>query len=214
MPTNGSLYDISFNKYYVDEIYDVVIGPALYRTVPIFRQIVDPWVIDGAVNGLAANGRRIRPVWREVCRPATCSTTLAMFLGRRPGAARLLPRTTVMISAQSRFGDLEFATRHPGVGAAVLSVVCRGASRPGCSPSHCFASAVAFLWSLKILNRFDGTNGEMQLVERVAWMPAFTASNISSVSTASAFFWFCSRPFSCRWRCWLPGRCATRSKSI
>jgi NADH-quinone oxidoreductase subunit M len=49
------------------------------------------------------------------------------------------------------------------------------------------ASAIAFLWSLKIFGRFDGSNGAMQLVERVAWMPAVGIQYIVGVDGISIF---------------------------
>jgi NADH-quinone oxidoreductase subunit M len=49
------------------------------------------------------------------------------------------------------------------------------------------ASALAFLWSLKVFNLFDGTAGEMQLVERIPWMPAFGIEYLIGIDGISLF---------------------------
>jgi NADH-quinone oxidoreductase subunit M len=49
------------------------------------------------------------------------------------------------------------------------------------------ASGLDFLWSLKILALFDGANGDMQLVERFAWMPAFGIQYIVGIDGISLF---------------------------
>ena len=90
-----------------------------------------------------------------------------------------------MMSAQG-FGDLTLLLAIPVIGAAVLVFLPRRQSA-GLFSFALLASAVAFLWSLKILDRFDGTNGEMQLVERVAWMPAFGIQYILGIDGISIF---------------------------
>ena len=75
-----------------------------------------------------------------------------------------------MISAQG-FGDLTVLLAIPVIGAAALLFLPR--RHPGGMFTVALsASALAFAWSLKIFERFDGSNGAMQMVERVAWMPA------------------------------------------
>ncbi|HEX9786678.1 MAG TPA: NADH-quinone oxidoreductase subunit L [Candidatus Binatia bacterium] len=58
------LYRLSLNKYYVDEIYDFVIVRPFTACARFLAQFVDPWVIDGAVNGVAATVRGFSWVWR------------------------------------------------------------------------------------------------------------------------------------------------------
>ncbi|HSQ14147.1 MAG TPA: proton-conducting transporter membrane subunit, partial [Candidatus Deferrimicrobium sp.] len=90
-----------------------------------------------------------------------------------------------MISAQG-FGDLTLLLAIPVIGAALLVFLPRRQSA-GLFSVALLAGAAAFLWSLKILVRFDGTNGEMQLVERVAWMPAFGIQYLVGIDGISIF---------------------------
>ena len=50
-----------------------------------------------------------------------------------------------------------------------------------------FASALNFLWSVKIFALFDGTNGDMQLVESLRWMPNFGINYIVGIDGISLF---------------------------
>ena len=50
-----------------------------------------------------------------------------------------------------------------------------------------FASALNFLWSVKIFGLFDGTNGNMQLVESLRWMPSFGINYIVGIDGISLF---------------------------
>ncbi len=47
------IYDLSYNKLYVDEIYDIVIVNPMKNFAIFLWRIVDTLVIDGAVNGIA-----------------------------------------------------------------------------------------------------------------------------------------------------------------
>jgi NADH-quinone oxidoreductase subunit M len=49
------------------------------------------------------------------------------------------------------------------------------------------ASSLDFLWSLIILTRFEGGKGEMQLVERLRWMPSFGIEYIVGIDGISLF---------------------------
>ena len=49
------------------------------------------------------------------------------------------------------------------------------------------AGALDFLWSIKIFGLFDPAQGEMQLVERVPWMPAFGIQYIVGIDGISLF---------------------------
>jgi NADH-quinone oxidoreductase subunit L len=57
------LYRLSLNKYYIDEIYDLLIVRPFTACARFLAQFVDPWVIDGAVNGVAATVRGFSWVW-------------------------------------------------------------------------------------------------------------------------------------------------------
>jgi NADH-quinone oxidoreductase subunit L len=59
----GFLYRLSLNKYYVDEIYDYLIVRPFTACSRFFAEFVDPRVIDGAVNGVAAMARGLSWVW-------------------------------------------------------------------------------------------------------------------------------------------------------
>jgi NADH-quinone oxidoreductase subunit L len=76
---NGIFYDISLNKYYVDEIYDFVFVRPFTALATFFASIVDPWVIDGAVNGMAATVRGFSTVWRGL-QTGNVQHYAAMFL--------------------------------------------------------------------------------------------------------------------------------------
>ena len=90
-----------------------------------------------------------------------------------------------MMSAQG-FGDLTLLLAIPVIGAALLLFLPR---RQSCAlfTVALLASAAAFLWSLKIFNRFDGGSGAMQLVERVAWMPAVGIQYLLGIDGISIF---------------------------
>jgi NADH-quinone oxidoreductase subunit L len=51
------IYRLSLNKYYIDELYDAVIVRPFTACSRFLAQIIDPWVIDGTVNGVAAVAR-------------------------------------------------------------------------------------------------------------------------------------------------------------
>jgi NADH-quinone oxidoreductase subunit L len=60
----GLLYRLSFDKFYVDEIYDRVIVRPFTAIARFCAAFVDPWVIDGVVNGAAATARGASWLWR------------------------------------------------------------------------------------------------------------------------------------------------------
>ncbi len=49
------------------------------------------------------------------------------------------------------------------------------------------ASGLDFLWSVEIFALFDGTSGEMQLVERAPWMPGFGIQYLVGIDGISLF---------------------------
>ena len=58
------VYRLSLNKYYIDEIYDAVLVRPFTACSRFLAQIIDPWVIDGIVNGVAAIARGLSWVSR------------------------------------------------------------------------------------------------------------------------------------------------------
>lgn len=57
-------YRLSLNKYYIDELYDGFVVRPFTACSRFLAQIVDPWVIDGTVNGIAALARGLGWVTR------------------------------------------------------------------------------------------------------------------------------------------------------
>jgi NADH-quinone oxidoreductase subunit L len=62
--TGGLFYRLSLNKFYIDEVYDFVFVRPFTAGSRFLARFVDPWVIDGAVNGAAAAVRGLSSVWR------------------------------------------------------------------------------------------------------------------------------------------------------
>ncbi len=60
----GLLYRLSFNKFYVDELYDRVFVRPFTACARFFAYFIDPWAIDGTVNGVAATVRGLGWIWR------------------------------------------------------------------------------------------------------------------------------------------------------
>jgi NADH-quinone oxidoreductase subunit L len=75
----GVLYQISFNKFYVDEFYDLTIVRPFTALSSFFARVIDPWVIDGTVNGVAATARGFSSVWRYL-QTGNVQHYAAMFL--------------------------------------------------------------------------------------------------------------------------------------
>jgi len=59
----GILYRLSLNKFYIDEIYDYLFVRPFTACARFFAEFIDPRVIDGAVNGVAAVARGLSWVW-------------------------------------------------------------------------------------------------------------------------------------------------------
>ena len=76
---SGVLYELSLNKYYVDDIYDFIFVRPFTAVAKFFAGIVDPWVIDGAVNGVAATARGFSTIWRGL-QTGNVQHYAAMFL--------------------------------------------------------------------------------------------------------------------------------------
>jgi NADH-quinone oxidoreductase subunit M len=83
-------------------------------------------------------------------------------------------------------GSLTLLLAVPVMGAVVLLLI------PRRNPQRLFACALlftglTFLWSLNILIQFDGTQGEMQLVERVPWMRFYGIQYLVGIDGISLF---------------------------
>ena len=83
-------------------------------------------------------------------------------------------------------GDLTLLLLIPVIGAAVLLLVPRRLTGALFFLALA-ASGVGFAWSLKILAAFDGAKGEMQLIERIAWMPGFGIEYLVGIDGISLF---------------------------
>ena len=59
----GMLYRLSLNKYYVDEIYDAILVRPFTACSQFFAEFIDPQIIDGTVNGVAAAARGASSIW-------------------------------------------------------------------------------------------------------------------------------------------------------
>jgi NADH-quinone oxidoreductase subunit L len=77
--TGNWLQQLSLNKFYVDEFYDRVLVRPFTAISSFFAQFVDPWVIDGAVNGVAAATRGASTIWRAI-QTGNVQHYAAMFL--------------------------------------------------------------------------------------------------------------------------------------
>ncbi|HEX9147147.1 MAG TPA: proton-conducting transporter membrane subunit, partial [Candidatus Binatia bacterium] len=83
-------------------------------------------------------------------------------------------------------GDLTVLLAIPVVGALALLLFPRR-QRQLLFAVALIASLLNFLWSLEILGQFDGTKGEMQLIERVPWMPFYGIEYAVGVDGISLF---------------------------
>ena len=79
----GPLYNLVYNKYYVDEVYDAaIVRPLLVTSRSVLWRLVDNALIDGIVDGVAAQTRNAGNVFAN-CNPATSGATLlGLFSGR------------------------------------------------------------------------------------------------------------------------------------
>jgi NADH-quinone oxidoreductase subunit M len=70
------------------------------------------------------------------------------------------------------FGSLTTLLAIPLLGALALLFVPRRHTK-ALFVIALLATCGDFIWSLEILNRFDARLGDLQLIERVAWIPRF-----------------------------------------
>jgi len=75
------LYDLLFNKYYIDELYDVVVVEPLRRLANALWHEVDVAVIDGAVNGAATTVSAAGGLWRRWQSGNVQHYALSLFVG-------------------------------------------------------------------------------------------------------------------------------------
>ncbi len=83
-------------------------------------------------------------------------------------------------------GNLSLLLAIPVIGAMLLVLIPRQKSKAHFTCALLFTS-LAFLWSLTILNQFDGAKGEMQLVERVPWMRFYGIEYLVGIDGISLF---------------------------
>ena len=62
----GGPYRLLLHKYYIDELYDVLIVRPFTYCSRWLAQVFDPGVIDGLVNAVARGARGFSLIWREV----------------------------------------------------------------------------------------------------------------------------------------------------
>jgi NADH-quinone oxidoreductase subunit M len=74
----------------------------------------------------------------------------------------------------------------PLIGAVALLLI-SPSRRQALFTTALFFPALAFFWSLKLLIQFDGANGEMQLIERLPWMPVYGIEYIVGIDGISLF---------------------------
>src|SRR6187200_79582 len=87
---------------------------------------------------------------------------------------------------QIAVGSLSLLLLIPLVGAATLLFVPRQ-ERQTLFNLALIGSAAALIWSLRILLIFEGGNGEMQLIERIPWMPNFGINYFVGIDGISLF---------------------------
>ena len=83
-------------------------------------------------------------------------------------------------------GNLSLLLAIPVVGALALMLIPRR-STPTLFACALLFTSLDFLWSLNILNQFDGANGEMQLIERVSWMRFYGIEYLVGIDGISLF---------------------------
>ncbi|HKY09339.1 MAG TPA: NADH-quinone oxidoreductase subunit M [Candidatus Binatia bacterium] len=82
-------------------------------------------------------------------------------------------------------GDITVLLAIPAAGAILVALLPRNAQTLFATALG--ASIVEFLWSVKILAGFDSGSGEMQLIERVPWMPSFGIQYLVGIDGISLF---------------------------
>jgi NADH-quinone oxidoreductase subunit M len=88
--------------------------------------------------------------------------------------------------SMSAIGDLSLLLAIPVVGAAIIMFYPRGQTKTLFALAL-FASGINFLWSLKILAVIDPSKAEMQLAERIPWMPGFGIEYLVGIDGISLY---------------------------
>jgi NADH-quinone oxidoreductase subunit M len=88
--------------------------------------------------------------------------------------------------SQIAVGNISIVLLIPVIGAALLLLIPRR-QRQVLFTVALVASLAAFVWSLRLFHGFDGGTGEMQFIERIAWMPAFGIAYIVGIDGISLF---------------------------
>jgi NADH-quinone oxidoreductase subunit M len=83
-------------------------------------------------------------------------------------------------------GDLSLLIFLPAVGALILLFI-PGRKTVALLQTSLLFTVLSFLWSLKILWRFDPNQGEMQLTERLPWIPAYGIDYFVGIDGLSLF---------------------------
>ncbi len=83
-------------------------------------------------------------------------------------------------------GDISLLVFLPIMGAVVLLLIPREMT-PALFKTALAFTFLTFLWSLRILWRFDPTLGEMQFVERLSWIPAYGIDYFVGIDGVSLF---------------------------
>jgi NADH-quinone oxidoreductase subunit M len=87
---------------------------------------------------------------------------------------------------QLALGPISLLLLLPLVGALVLLLIPRQ-QRQTLLILALLSSVAALVWSLRIFQAFDGGRGDMQFVERIAWMPSFGISYLVGIDGISLF---------------------------
>ncbi|MDH4127813.1 MAG: NADH-quinone oxidoreductase subunit L [Spirochaetota bacterium] len=75
------LYTLSYNKYYVDEIYDIIFVRTIVNGSRILWKYIDVYIIDGAVNGIAYLFKRVGNLGRNLQTGNVNSYALSFIIG-------------------------------------------------------------------------------------------------------------------------------------
>ncbi len=77
----GTLYALSKNKWYLDELYQALIVRPFYGVAAVFAQVIDKGAIDALVNGVGTSVRSLAGSLREIQTGFVRSYGLVMLLG-------------------------------------------------------------------------------------------------------------------------------------
>ena len=88
--------------------------------------------------------------------------------------------------SQLAVGDISLLLLLPLIGAAVLLLVPRQ-QRQTLFTLALLSSIASLVWSLRLLQAFDGGRGDMQFVESIPWMPTFGIAYLVGIDGISLF---------------------------